>query len=170
MIEYSWVPATGPDIEKLTELSVKNCMTDVETIYDVKPIIFTRNLTLAVVNQHFTPNEELLSVAKDSNGTILAYTWASCSQYALWSNEKMLIVNMAEIELTLPIKLRIKLVKDMMYLWEEFCKLSQIPIICSTTLRVNQSAFLKLHEREGYQIRGSAAYKRLSTTQATPAN
>jgi hypothetical protein len=54
----------------------------------------------------------------------------------------------------------------MMTLWERFAVFSQTPIICSTTMRKDQNAFLKMHSRRGYDVRGSFAYKRLNTTTA----
>jgi hypothetical protein len=50
----------------------------------------------------------------------------------------------------------------MMHLWEAFATLAQVNIICSTTMRKDQSSFLKLHEKHGYDVRGSYAYKKLN--------
>jgi hypothetical protein len=50
----------------------------------------------------------------------------------------------------------------MLELWSAFATLAQVSIICSTTMRKNQQSFLKLHERNGYDVRGSYAYKKLS--------
>jgi hypothetical protein len=72
---------------------------------------------------------------------------------------------MAHLDLNLTSRDRIVLVKDMMRLWEGFAIMSNTPIVCSTTMRRDQTAFLKLHERMGYDVRGSYAYKKLSTEQ-----
>jgi len=37
-------------------------------------------------------------------------------------------------------------------------------------MRKDQDGFLKLHKKAGYDVRGSYAYKKVSTTQATPAD
>ena len=37
-------------------------------------------------------------------------------------------------------------------------------------MRKDQDAFLKMHAKRGYDVRGSFAYKLLNLTQATPAN
>jgi hypothetical protein len=73
----------------------------------------------------------------------------------------MVGVRMAHLDLGLSSRYRIQLLKDMIQLWEGFAFLSQSPIICSTTMRNDQTAFLKLHQRAGYDVRGSYAYKRL---------
>ena len=55
-----------------------------------------------------------------------------------------------------------KLVKDMLTMWEDWARLCEVNIVCSSTMRRDQSAFLKLHERNGYILRGSFAYKKLN--------
>jgi hypothetical protein len=37
-------------------------------------------------------------------------------------------------------------------------------------MRKEQTAFLRMHTKRGYDVRGSFAYKKLDLTQATPAN
>jgi hypothetical protein len=73
----------------------------------------------------------------------------------------MVIVKMAHLSLNLSARDRVKLVIDMLRLWEAFATLARVRIICSTTMRKDQSSFLKLHEKHGYDVRGSYAYKKL---------
>jgi hypothetical protein len=40
--------------------------------------------------------------------------------------------------------------------------LCNVSVVCSSTMRREQNAFLKLHERNGYILRGSYAYKKIS--------
>jgi hypothetical protein len=95
----------------------------------------------------------------------VAYTWAQSGQRSPWSDDNMVVVKMAHVDLTLPSRDRIVLVKDMIRLWEAFALLSGTPIVCSTTMRRDQTAFLRIHERMGYDVRGSYAYKKVSTVQ-----
>ena len=50
----------------------------------------------------------------------------------------------------------------MITMWENFATLAKVSIICSSTMRTETDAFLKLHKRHGYDVRGSYAYKKLS--------
>ena len=159
---YTWRPATGPDIKDIINISYP-FLDEVETIWTIDEITFTRNLTLAIVNQFFSPTTELLSVAVDTNNNIVAYTWAKPGEASYWSNEQMLSIKLAHVKIDLPTKHKILLIKDMFDIWEGFSALSNISIIASNTVRKEQSTFLKLHERRGYQIRGSFAYKKLNT-------
>ena len=74
----------------------------------------------------------------------------------------MCVVRMAHVDLNLSARERVRLVEDMMALWERFAVYCGVPILCSTTMRTDQTAFLKLHARRGYSVRGSFAYKKMS--------
>jgi len=160
-MKYSWRPATGLDIKGIIDISYP-FLFEVEDIWTIDEIAFTRNLTLAVVNQFYAPTTELLSVATDINNKIVAYTWAKKGETAHWSNEEMLAIKLTHIAIDLSIKDKINLIKDMLNMWDAFATLAQVNIICSTTMRDSQSTFLKLHKRQGYIVRGSTAYKKLN--------
>ena len=76
----------------------------------------------------------------------------------------MVSVSMAHVDLTLSSRDRLRLITDMINQWEQFAIYTQTPIICSTTMRSDQGAFLKLHTRSGYDVRGSYAYKKINLT------
>jgi hypothetical protein len=73
----------------------------------------------------------------------------------------MVSVRMAHVDLSLNARDRIRIINDMIVMWEGWAKIIGVPIVCSTTMRNDQAAFLKLHTRAGYDVRGSYAYKRL---------
>lgn len=160
-MNYSWTPANLEDLPHIVSMAETHFQSEIDLIFKPEPIVYARNLTYAMVNQHYSPLAELLSVCKDDTGKLLAYTWAT-HEVAQWSDDRMVTVRMAHVDLQLPAKLRIKLVKDMINLWEGFAKLSNTPIVCSTTMRKDQDAFLKIHAKHGYDVRGSYAYKKLT--------
>lgn len=161
-MNYTWRPATGLDVPHIVKMAVDHFQTEIDTIFKPDPVAYSRNITFAVVNQFYCPTTELLSVATDSENNIVAYTWAKTGERAPWSDDEMVIVKMAHLSLNLSSRDRVNLVKDMLRLWEAFATLAQVSVICSTTMRRDQSTFLKLHERHGYDVRGSYAYKKIS--------
>ena len=165
MIEYTWRPANGPDIPSIVAMAESHFQTEIDNIFKPQPVVYSRHITFAVVNQYYNPRAELLSVAVDSSDKIIAYTWAKSADYAAWSDDEMVSVRMAHVDLTLSSRDRIRLIQDMMKLWEGWAMAINVPIICSTTMRHDQDAFLKLHARAGYDVRGSYAYKKLSAEQ-----
>ena len=169
-MHYNWYPTTGVDIPYMVELTKRNFEVEIDNIFTPDEVALSRNLTLATVKQFFMPNDELLRIAKDSENKILGYTWAVRNDRAPWSDDEMVSIKLAHLELNLSIRSKVKLVTDMINIWENFAKNINVSIICSTTMRKDQHGFLKLHQKHGYDVRGSYAYKRLNTTQATPAN
>jgi len=162
-MNYTWRPANGDDMNKIVAMAEQHFQTEIDTIFKPEPIVYSRHITFAIVNQYYNPRAELLSVAVNDSGTMIAYTWAKSQEYAAWSDNEMVSVRMAHVSLDLSARLRIRLIQDMINLWESWAKIINVPIICSTTMRNDQGAFLKLHAKNGYDVRGSYAYKKLST-------
>jgi hypothetical protein len=170
MKNYTWAPATGTDVGDIVALAQTHFETEIDEFFNPEPIAYSRNITLAIVNQFYLPTTELLSVARDSEGNLLAYTWAKAYDRCVWSDDYMVSIRMAHVDMKLSARLRIQLVRDMMEIWDRFAQFARHTVICSTTMRRNQDVFLKLHERAGYEVRGSYAYKIVNPLQATPAN
>lgn len=162
-MNYNWQPATGVDVPDIVRMAEQHFQTEIDAIFKPEPVTYSRNVTLAVVNQFYLPMTELISVARDDDNRLLAYTWAKRGERAAWSDDEMIVVRMAHLDLNLTSRQRVQLIIDMMKLWEGFAQFAQVPIICSTTMRNDQTAFLKLHAKNGYDVRGSYAYKKLST-------
>jgi hypothetical protein len=160
-VTHSWQPATGQDVSDIVAMAQGHFEKEIDLIFTPDPITYARNITLAVVNQFYLPMTELLQVARSNSGQLLGYTWARSDERAAWSDDRMVVVRMAHVDLDAPVKTRIKLVNEMIDLWESFAQLAHVPVICSTTMRGDQAGFLRLHQRRGYDVRGSYAYKRL---------
>ena len=152
--------SNGSHINSIVKLAESHFQNEIDEFFKPEPITYSRNISHAIINQFYLPHTELVSVATN-NDNLLAYTWLNL-EVAPWSDDKIAYVKMAHVDLTLPIRLRIQLVTDMFTIWENFAKLANVSIICSTTMRKDQSAFLKLHEKHGYEVRGSYAYKKLT--------
>ena len=161
-MNYTWRPAYGTDVNIITNMAVNHFQREIEQIFVPDPIAYSRNITIAIVNQFFNPLGELVSVCTDTNNNIVAYIWAKTNERATWSDEEMLVIKIAHVDMTLSPRIRIKLINDMITMWENFATLAKVSIICSSTMRTETDAFLKLHKRHGYDVRGSYAYKKLS--------
>ena len=161
-MNYTWRPADGTDIDDIVALAETHFQQEIDQIFKPEPKTYSRNMTFAVVNQYYLPHTELVSVARDENNSLMAYTWAKRGERACWSDDEMVVVRMAHVNLKFSARERVKLVSDMMDLWERFTLFCDVPILCSTTMRADQDAFLKMHSKRGYSVRGSFAYKKLS--------
>lgn len=162
MIEYTWQLATGLDVPDIVKMAQTHFQNEIDTVFTPDPVAYSRNITFAVVNQFYLPGSDLLTVARDAGGKLLAYNWAKSNDRAAWSDDNMVVIRMVHVDLQLPTRDRLRIITDMMNQWEQFARATNNPIICSTTMRKDQDAFLKLHSRNGYDVRGSYAYKRLT--------
>jgi hypothetical protein len=166
-MRYNWQRANGNDVGSIVQMAQNHFQTEIDTIFTPDPVAYSRNITLAVVNQFYLPTSEIVAVCRDDSGKLLGYTWAKNFERSVWSDDNMIVVRMAHLALDLNTRKRVELLTDMLEIWEQFAKDCKTPIICSTTMRREQSAFLKLHAKYGYDVRGSYAYKRIDLEKTT---
>lgn len=160
-LEYTWQAATGQDVPDIVNMAQQHFEREIDQIFTPDPIAYSRNITVAVVQQFYAPLTQLVSVARTPHNQLVAYTWAQRGERAAWSDNEMVVVKMAHMDMSLSARTRVGLVTDMINLWEQWALLCQVPIVCSTTMRGDQAAFLKIHQRAGYDVRGSFCYKRI---------
>lgn len=159
---WSWERTTGTDVPDMVRMAQDHFQTEIDLIFTPDPIAYARNLTMATVAQFYNPQTELLKVAKSHDtGAILAYTWAIRNEKMPWSDEAMICAKMAHVDLSLPVRQRLRLVTGMIVLWETWARECGIGVVCSTTMRRDQEGFLNIHRKLGYDVRGSYCYKRL---------
>lgn len=160
MNKWTWNAATGLDVRDIVRMAQDYFETEIDRIFTPDPVAYERNLMRAVVEQFYVPGSEMIWVARDVNQQLVAYVWAHRTT-APWSDDAMCSVRMVHMAMTLPTRDRVRLTTEMISIWENWAEQSGIPIVCSTTMRGDQQGFLRIHERCGYDVRGSFAYKRL---------
>lgn len=164
---WRWRPPTGADTQDMVDLALVCFGAETDGVFQNDPVEYGRNLTLATVNQFYNPLTELLSVAYDGD-MLVGYTWAVRNQFAPWSREEMVTVRMAHVRLDLSQRERITLLAQMIQMWEIWARACKINIVFSSTIRTSQDPFMRLHERAGYSVRGSCAYKRMNQIKIDP--
>lgn len=157
---WTWSRATGQDIYPLATLSIQHIGEEVDSIFDLDVVELARQIGISVTSQFYNPFADLVMVAKD-DADILAYVWVKRGEHAAWSTEEVCAPKIAHVDMTLPTRTRIKLIREMINFWEIWACECGIPIICSSSIRRKQSGFLRIHEQMGYDVRGSICYKRL---------
>jgi len=162
-MHYTWRPAILEDVVAITNMTNAYMRSEIEPIFEADVIVYSRNITTAILNQQYIPLSESLGVAYDyTNTKLLAYTWIKGYERAPWSDDYVAMVRMAQVDMSLSTTKRYKLISDMMLLWERYANLAKNKVICSTSVRCDQDNFMALHRRRGYDVRGSYAYKRLT--------
>ena len=156
-----WRPADLSNVDAMIALSMQNFAQDVDNIFLIDPMAGARNLSTAIVNQFYQPLTELVSVAVDSQHTVQAWTWARSTDIPPWSDQRMVMARMAAVNMNLSVRTRVQLIKNMLALWEALAGFAGLNIVCSSSMRSDHAAFMRIHAAAGYTVRGSNAYKRL---------
>ena len=124
-MEYTWSLANGADVADIVNLAQKHFETEIDELFVPEPITMNRNVSHAVINQFYLPGTELVTVCRDENKKLIAYTWASGNDRACWSDDLMVCVRIAHVDLELSPRLRVRLVKEMLEQWERFAKIGR---------------------------------------------
>ena len=155
-----WRRATPADVPAMVALS------DINYNKEFESVIFTKNLTRlhyhlhqAILTQTYTPDQTCVLVA--GNPKIIAWSWLERGRFTPYSDDEMATGEILHIDTTLSSRRKIQLVRECLDLWILWAQTCGIPVITSSTIRPDQSAFMRLHEQAGFDIRGSFAYKRL---------
>lgn len=165
----TWRRAAGTDVTPIMDLTREYFRSEATAIWSIDEQHFAHCLTTHIVDQFFNPNSALVAVCEQES-KLLAYVWAERNQRTVWSSEEMIAIKIVHLDLTLSARKRLQIIQEMMELWEAWAWSIGVKIVCSSTMRGEQDAFLKMHQRRGYDCRGSICYKRLSTDQARPAD
>lgn len=159
-VAWSWRRAAGTDVTPIMDLTREHFRSEATEIWHIDEQWFGMQLTTDIVRQFFNPGSALVAVACEDD-RLRAYVWAERGQKTVWSSEEMVAVKIVHIDLGLSARNRLQLTVECMDIWEMWCRSIGVPVVCSSTMRAEQTAFLKLHQRRGYDCRGSICYRRL---------
>jgi hypothetical protein len=116
-----------------------------------------KNLTVASTIQLFDKSKEFIAYA-ENNGKILGVCWFDRGGYSTYSTKEISNSKFHHIDLTLPVRQRIKILNDMIdqhLLWADNWG---IPVVCSSSIRKDHQAFMRIHEKRGFTVCGSFAW------------
>lgn len=158
-----WTPSTLQNVPDLVHLEYEHFWPDLGHLF-VDNFYAAHNtyLSTIITNRDLDPRSAII-FNNYHNNKLLAYTVAVIEQVS-WTTEPVVCVKIALCNQSLPNRIKIGLVEECIELWHRYAYAYNIPVIISSTLRKKQSAFLKLHLRYGFELRGSFAFKRLPTT------
>jgi hypothetical protein len=157
----AWRRAQAADVPGIVTLADQFYSGEVEgQIFTKSPTRLHYHLQQAILTQTYMPTKTCVLVA--GNDTISAWSWLETGSFTPYSDDEMAVAEFLHIDLNLPARLRVDLIRTCLDLWRVFCREAGIPVLVSTTIRADQSAFMRLHERAGFTVRGSVAYLRIS--------
>lgn len=160
---WFWNYAEIQDINDMVALTRTNYEKDAANYFNINEAVGRYNLDLTITKQrHNLASDQILICRDKATGKLLAWAWIIRGKTVPFSSDEMAEANMASIDLTLPVRTRIHLFSQIVYYWEVWARACSIPIIISSSLRIDNKGFTDLHKRAGYEIRGGIAVKRIA--------
>jgi hypothetical protein len=159
---WSWRLAMLDDRADILRMVVEHFQREIDSVFTPDPALFLRNLGQGIINQEHNPLAEQIVVARDNTtNQLVAWAWIVRGIHLTYAPEELADARFAHVDLALSPRTRIRLLAQTLQQWELWARCGMVPVISSSTVREDQTAFLKLHEQAGYTIRGSITYKRL---------
>jgi len=152
------------DIDDVVELANGQYGHETDDILKRCPATFRRHATVCATVQLFDKAKEFFAVCRsfdDPNypdGKLLGFCWFDRGGYTTYSTDEISNSKFHFVDKTLPVRFRIKLINEMIdqhILWAGNCG---IPVVCSTSIRVEHDIFMKIHEKRGFTVVGSYAW------------
>lgn len=147
------------DIVALTETYYEN---EIAGIYTADPIYYAYQVERAILDSYNQPGTELIITARHrTSQSLMAYGWVTTQHPPLFSRERTAEAKILHVDPGLSSRQRVLLTYQCIEHWQRWAELAQCLVLVSSTIRRDQQAFLHIHRRLGFELRGSIAYKLL---------
>lgn len=159
---WTWYLASLEDVQDIVKLASGNFQHEIEGYMTVDLPLFARNLALAVVKQMYNKFDEQLLIARNkTDNSLMGWAWSGRGSYTTYSRDEMAEGKFVHMDLTLPSRVRVTMLAQVLQLWYNWALGCGCPVLVSTTIRSDQKAFLHLHQQAGFELKGSIGYMRI---------
>jgi hypothetical protein len=155
------------DVEDIVELSDSVYGSEADGILTRDRGVFEHRLTVACTEQLFNKSREFIAICRDEEkhdiyepGPLLGFCWFDRGGYTTYSNEEISNAKFHHVDLTLPVRLRVRLINEMIDQHILWAHRWGIPVVCSTSIRAEHDGFMKIHKKRGFTVNGSYAWIR----------
>ena len=159
---WEWSLAQLEDVNDIKDMAYEHFRGEIDQFFTPDPRLFCKNVARGVLNQMYNMFSEQVLIARNKETKkLMAYTWLSRNAYTQYALEEMAEARFAHADLSLSPRQRVRLVAQMIQQWHYWCQKCGIPVLVSSSIRENQIAFLHLHEKAGFTMRGSIGYMKV---------
>lgn len=156
------------DVEDIVELSDSVYGSEADGILTRDRGVFEHRLTVACTEQLFNKGREFIAICRkrgfyDGFGDppkLLGFCWFDRGGYTTYSNEEISNAKFHHVDLGLPVRLRVRLINEMIDQHILWAHRWGIPVVCSTSIRAEHDGFMKIHKKRGFTVNGSYAWIR----------
>jgi hypothetical protein len=147
------------DVDDIVELSDSVYGSEADGILTRSRDVFRHRVTVATTEQLFNKGREFIAVCRDE-GRLLGFCWYDRGGYTTYSNEEISNAKFHHVDLELPVRLRVRLINEMIDQHILWAHRWGIPVVCSTSIRSEHDGFMKIHKKRGFTVNGSYAWIR----------
>ena len=162
------------DVEDMVELSDSFFGAEADGIVSRSRAVFRHRLTVACTEQLFNKSREFIAVCRSDqpdaywenenlivpDKKLLGFCWFDRGGYTTYSNDEISNAKMHHLDLTLPLRTRVRLVNEMIDQHILWAHTWGVPVVCSTSIRSDHEGFMKIHKKRGFTVNGSYAWIR----------
>jgi hypothetical protein len=157
------------DVEDIIELADKMYGIEADGILNRDKQVFRHRLTVACTEQLFNKGREFIAVCRESLSSdwvesgdpkLLGYCWFDRGGYTTYSNEEISNAKFHHLDLGLSVRNRVVLLNEMIDQHILWAHTWGVPVVCSTSIRAEHNAFMKIHKKRGFTVNGSYAWIR----------
>jgi hypothetical protein len=157
----TWRPAQLADVPDMVMLTRRWYLTELEGVLNIDLDRLCESLGHAILRRNFNLGTEVIQLAHEDD-RLVAWTWAGRGSGTDYIADETAEAHMLHIDLSISARKRIRIIDTTLAAWEEWCRILEIPVLVSTTVREDWQPFMELHRRRGYVVRGSHAFKKIT--------
>ena len=147
------------DVQDIIEMGLDYLSCEENGILSPSVEIFRKCVTVTATVQVFDRSKEFLACYREE-GKLLAYCWFDRGGYTTYAPEEISNAKFHHVSLELPVRQRIRLINEMIDQHILWANTYGIPVICSTSIRGDHEGFMRIHQKRGFQVKGSYAWIR----------
>jgi hypothetical protein len=160
------------DVDDIVNMADSVFGTEADGILTRDRAVFRKNVTVATTVQLFDKSKEFIAVCRGTNlvevpgfdpvldTPLLGYCWFDRGGYTTYANEEISNAKFHHVDLDLSPRLRVRLINEMIDQHILWAHRWGIPVVCSTSIRSEHDAFMKIHKKRGFTVNGSYAWIR----------
>jgi hypothetical protein len=162
------------DIDDMVEMADSQFGHEADGILKRDRSVFRHRATVATTEQLFNKSREFIAVCRDSElktlgedkfgefygNPLLGFCWFDRGGYTTYSNEEISNAKFHHLDLSLPVRTRVRLINEMIDQHILWAHTWGIPVVCSTSIRAEHDGFMKIHKKRGFTVNGSYGWIR----------
>jgi hypothetical protein len=160
------------DVEDIVEMADSLFGHEADGILTRSRDVFRHRVTVATTEQLFNKGREFIAVCRaepvfeqwletgTGQGKLLGFCWFDRGGYTTYSNEEISNAKFHHLDLSLPVRTRVKILNEMIDQHILWAHTWGIPVVCSTSIRAEHDGFMRIHKKRGFTVNGSYAWMR----------